>query len=103
MFYNGIMQNIKSSLWGAAMNPIYEKLFSTYGDSILSETGSYNEDEITAALAKLPLDQSTTVSVCNLFFEHYCRWSVDAFSLGLHLGLSLLCDDIRRARPQQVQ
>lgn len=85
------------------MNPIYEKLFDTYGDYVLREADTYNEDEIAAALAKLPLDKSTTVSVCNLFFEHYCRWSVDAFSLGLHLGLSLLCDDVRRARPQQVQ
>ena len=43
------------------MNPIYEKLFATYG------------------------------------------WSVDAFTLGRHLGLSLLPDDVRRPRPQQVQ
>ena len=27
----------------------------------------------------------------------------DAFALGLHLGLSLLCDQVRRVRPQQVQ
>lgn len=84
------------------MNPIYEKLFDTYGDSTLQDLGVYDEDAILAALAELPLDSHTRCRVCTLMLDYYHQWSADAFSLGLHLGLSLLCDDVRRTRPQQV-
>lgn len=84
------------------MNPIYEKLFDTYGDSVLQDFNAYNEDEINAILNTLPLDNGTKVRLDNLFFDYYYRWSTDAFTVGLHLGLSLLHDDVRRIRPQQV-
>ena len=35
-----------------------------------------------------------------LFFDRYLQWSTDAFALGLHLGLSLFHDNIRRGRAQ---
>ena len=83
------------------MNHIYEKLFETYGESLLNECESYNEEEILAQLNNLSLDGKTRIRLADLFFEYYTQWSVDVFSVGLHLGLSLLCDDIRRLRAQE--
>ncbi len=83
------------------MNHIYEKLFETYGESLLNECESYNEEEILAQLNNLSLDGKTRIRLADLFFDYYTQWSVDAFSVGLHLGLSLLCDDIRRLRAQE--
>lgn len=71
------------------MNPAYKNLFDTYGDSTLREYDNYNEDEITAQFSDLHLDASATLKIQNLFFDYYYRWSIDAFTLGLHLGLSL--------------
>ena len=84
------------------MNPIYQALFETYGDHILREAEAYNEDEINDRLADLSLDPAVLPRIDNLFFDYYYRWSVNAFSLGLHLGLSLLHDNVRRVRPQQA-
>ena len=83
------------------MNHIYEKLFETYGESLLNECESYNEEEILAQLNNLSLDGKTRIRLADLFFDYYTQWSVDVFSVGLHLGLSLLCDDIRRLRAQE--
>lgn len=85
------------------MNPVYETLFHTYGDFVLKELGSYDERDVCSHLEQFPLDKSARIRLEELFFAYYCRWSANAFALGLHLGLSLLCDDIRRVRPQQVQ
>lgn len=89
------------------MNPIYRKLFDTYGDTILREHDNYNEDEITAQFNDLSLDASATCRIQNLFFNYYYRWSTDAFILGLHLGLSLLNHEPRRspknARPRRAR
>lgn len=72
------------------MTTIFEKLFDTYGESILREQELYEDADILEALEELPMDRSTKVKVCDLFFERYCRWSSAAFAIGLHLGLSLL-------------
>lgn len=85
------------------MNPIYEKLFDTYGCATLKEVGNYDEDAVCALLEQYAPDQKAQLALEDAFFERYLRWSADAFSLGLHLGLSLLHDQVRRVRPQQVQ
>ncbi len=85
------------------MNPIYEKLFDTYANSILKEAEIYQEDEISNLLKPLSLDKSTEIEILDLFSNYYFRWATDAFTVGLHLGLSLPHDNIRRGRPQQVQ
>ena len=86
------------------MNPIYEKLFSTYGWSVLDDLDrGYDEEDILSHLDALPLDKKSRLRLEELFFAYHHRWSVDAFTLGLHQGLSLLHDDVRRPRPQQVQ
>lgn len=85
------------------MNPIYEKLFDTYGCATLKEVGNHDEDTICALLEQNAPDQGARLALEDAFFDRYLRWSADAFSLGLHLGLSLLHDQVRRVRPQQVQ
>ena len=71
------------------MKSLLEKLFNTYGDTVLREQGIYDKAEILAA-HKLPLDQGSPVEVCDLLSSYYLRWSTAAFSTGLCLGLSLL-------------
>ena len=86
------------------MNPIYEKLFDTYGESVLQELdNAYDDQEILAHLDTLQQNKKARLHLQDLFFEYRSRWSVDAFALGLHLGLSLLHDDVRRIRLKQVQ
>ena len=85
------------------MNPIYEALFDTYGCSVLKKADNYDEDAITALLEQCAPDQKTRLELEDAFFDRYLRWSADAFALGLHLGLSLLHDQVRRVRSQQVQ
>lgn len=85
------------------MNPIYEVLFDTYGCSVLKEADNYDEDAITALLEQYAPDGKAQLALEDAFFDRYLRWSADAFALGLHLGLSLLHDQVRRVRSQQVQ
>lgn len=85
------------------MNPIVEKLFDTYAESVLREMDNFPHISIQGLLDTLPLTSSQKVDLHDKFFNCYLQWSTDAFAIGLHLGLSLLHDDIRRPRPQQVQ
>ena len=86
------------------MDSLYEKLFSPYGASVLQDLDrDYSEEEILSRLEDLPLENKTRLRLEDLFFEYHHRWSVDAFTLGLHLGLSLLHSDVRRGRAQEVQ
>ena len=78
------------------MRPVYAKLFGTYGDAILQEAEVYNEEELSGLRDEMALDSSTKLDLLNLFFDYYFRWSADAFAAGLHLGLSLLHDEVRR-------
>lgn len=85
------------------MNPIYETLFETYGASVLQALdGQYDDEAILEQLEQLVPDKKARLRLEDLFFDFYNRWSVDAFALGLHLGLSLLHDNVRRVRPQQA-
>lgn len=83
------------------MASLYEKLFSSYGASVLQELDrDYDEEEIFARLGDIPLDKQVRLRLEDLFFEYHWRWSTDAFTVGLHLGLSLLHNDIRRCGPE---
>lgn len=92
MFYNGLIKNIKCSImWGGFMESIYEKLFDTYGWSVLRDLErGYDEKKVFAQLDTLVQDKKVRLRLEDLFFDCYHRWSTDAFTLGLHLGLSLL-------------
>ena len=72
------------------MESLFEKLFDTYGDTVLREQGVYDEAEVLAALDELSLDRKSQFEVCDLLSSYYLRWSTAAFSTGLCLGLSLL-------------
>ena len=85
------------------MNPIYEKLFDSYGCDTLKEIGNYDEADIFALLDRYAPEEQARLALEDAFFERYLRWSADAFALGLHLGLSPLHDQVRRVRSQQVQ
>jgi hypothetical protein len=85
------------------MDTMYEKLFETYGVSILKGLDSFPYTAIQKLLDSLPLSQERKVEVMDDCTRYYYQWSADAFVIGLHLGLSLLHDDVRRAGPQQVQ
>ena len=85
------------------MKSIYEKLFEGYAIPILQDLARYYDEEaLTARLEQLSLPQDTSRQLEELFYDRYLQWSTDAFALGLHLGLSLFRDNVRRLRPQQV-
>lgn len=79
------------------MASVYETLFASYASSILQTLDrDYDEREILARLDAIPLEKAVRSRTEALFCEYHFRWSVDAFALGLHLGLSLRED--RRPR-----
>jgi hypothetical protein len=85
------------------MDTMYEKLFETYGVSILKKLDAFPYPAIQNLLDSLPLSQERKVEVMDACSQYYYQWSADAFVIGLHLGLSLLHNDVRRTGPQQVQ
>lgn len=84
------------------MNPIYKKLFDYYGDRVLEEAQNFNESALRALVEPLPLDEASKLALLNAFYDRYVQWSTDAFVTGLHLGLSLLRNDVRRFGAEQV-
>ncbi len=75
------------------MTDIYQKLFSTYGTTVLGEAeGGFRDWDIYARLEPLRLDRRTEDVLADLFCEYYHRWSADAFALGVHLGFTLIGD-----------
>ena len=79
------------------MNPIYLRLFDGYAADILQKADPFDSksvDQLADSLSRLCLQDA--------FLARYLQWSTDAFTLGLHLGLSLVHDNVRRGGPQQV-
>lgn len=86
------------------MESTYSALFNTYGESILHALErSYDDREILDLLAAVPLEKAARYRVESLMADLYDRWSVDAFALGLHLGLTLSHGYVRHEGPQQRQ
>ena len=73
------------------MNPIYLRLFDGYAADILQKADPFDSKSVDARLC-----------LQDAFLARYLQWSTDAFTLGLHLGLSLVHDNVRRGGPQQV-
>lgn len=84
------------------MNQIDEKLFDYYCSPILQKAENFNDSDLEKILDGYPLTKEHHLQLIEIFFDHYMQWSLDAFAVGLHLGLSLY-SDVRRGRPQQVQ
>lgn len=72
------------------MNPIYEKLYDLYACEILEEAKAYDEPALKALIDRLPLDKASKHRLLDQAFECYLRWTLDAFSVGLQLGVRLL-------------
>ena len=83
------------------MKSIYEKLFDGYAEPILHDVDCFfDEREVFARLDALSLDQDARRRVEDLLFDCRQDWSAGAFALGLHLGLSLFHDNVRRGGSQ---
>ena len=79
------------------MNPIYEKLFDCYAEPPLRRSNT----DLSRLLASLPLENSARLTLMDEVNTLGLQWSTDAFTVGLHLGLSLANNYIRRGRSQQ--
>lgn len=77
------------------MNTIYKRLFLTYGDSLLEDSGNFDSKEILSRLEELVPDRKACLRLEDLLYAYYTQWSIDAFAIGLHLGLSLLREESR--------
>lgn len=84
------------------MNPIDEKLFDYYCHPILRDAENFDEPALRKLMDEFSLTGEARRKMTDAIFDNYLQWSLDAFAVGLHLGLSLH-GDIRRGRPQQVQ
>lgn len=84
------------------MHSTIEKLFDTYGESVLKDLDRFPDGELIDLLNALPLEESRRIDLFDKARHYYYQWSADAFVIGLHLGLSLLNNEIRRPRPEKV-
>ncbi|MCI9113490.1 MAG: hypothetical protein HFF96_04385 [Oscillibacter sp.] len=83
------------------MNPTMQRLFDTYGESVLKDLDRFPHGELVDLLNSLPIKESRRIDLYDRASHYYFQWSADAFVIGLHLGLSLLNDNVRRPRPQK--
>ena len=84
------------------MEQITQRLFETYGESVLKDLDRFPEGELIDLLNALPLEENRRIDLFDKARHYYFQWSADAFVIGLHLGLSLLNDNIRRFRPKKI-
>ena len=84
------------------MNPIDQRLFDAYCEPILRNAENFDEPALRKAVEELSATEERRLELMDVLFNNYIQWSLDAFAVGLHLGLSLQ-GDIRRGRPQQLQ
>ena len=84
------------------MNPIDERLFDSYCSRILKLAENFDEPALQKLMDEFSLTGGARRKIIDVFFDNYTQWSLDAFAVGLHLGLSLN-NDVRRGRPQQIQ
>ena len=82
---------------------VEERLFDTYGESVLKQQNPSPCREVIDFLDSLPIEEDRRIDLYDKVDQLYLRCSTDAFSIGLHLGLSLLGNNIRRPGPEQAQ
>lgn len=84
------------------MQQVDEKLFDYYCDPVLELAENFDEPALRKLLEDCSLTGEARRKLLDAIYDHYMQWSLDAFVVGLHLGLSLH-SDVRRGGPQQVQ
>lgn len=84
------------------MNQTTQRLFDTYGESVLKDLDRFPDGELIDLLNSLPIEESRRLDLFDQINRFYLDWSTDAFTVGLHLGLTLSNHDIRRLRPEKV-
>ena len=73
-----------------SMNPTYEKLYDLYACEILKKSGAYDEPALQELVDHLSIDDASKLQLLDQMFVYYLRWTLDAFSIGLQLGVRLL-------------
>ena len=76
--------------------------FDGYAADILQKAAPFDSKSVDQLADSLPLSGDARLCLQAAFLARYLQWSTDAFTLGLHLGLSLVHDNVRRGGPQQV-
>lgn len=84
------------------MNSTMERLFETYGEAVLEETGhGFDEQRLKQWLETFPLHEKTRYHILDGLFDYYQHWAAASFTAGFSLGFSLSNDQVRRSGPQQ--
>ena len=83
------------------MDATIQRLFDTYGEDILLDLDRFPHGELVDLLNSLPIQESRRVDLYDRARHYYFQWSADAFAVGLHLGLCLLHNHVRRPRPEK--
>ena len=73
-----------------------------YAADILQKADPFDSKSVDQLADSLSLSGDARLCLQDAFLARYLQWSTDAFTLGLHLGLSLVHDNVRRGGPQQV-
>jgi len=76
------------------MDSVYVRLFETYGENVLKEMRSFPPEEIDEFLDALSVREDCRINLYDQLYNYFMDWSANAFSIGLHLGLSLFASDI---------
>ena len=77
------------------MNATIEKLYDTYGTSVLENTDYFPNQTIKNILYSLPIGDDARLDLLDQIDHAYLEWSTNAFAAGLHLGLTLLSEGVR--------
>ncbi len=84
------------------MDPTTQRLFDTYGEAILKEMGhGFDERQLEKWLCGFPMHEKVRFRILDGLMDYYQHWAAASFFVGLHLGLSLLNDNVRCPRPQE--
>ena len=82
------------------MDPTIRRLFETYGESVLKDLGNFPHEELVVLLNALPIEECRRIQLYDQISLYHYQWSADAFTVGLHLGLTLSNNNIRRPRTE---
>ena len=83
------------------MKSIDQRILSLYCDAILGDAENFDPEALKEVTAKIPFTERDQDRLVDVFKENYYQWSLDAFTIGLHLGLSL-CGALHHLCPEQT-